>query len=243
MLEEAQKHLREIQPLYPDLGLKLCDNGYALYSGKIAFSANFQDLGLIEDEFEVEIMFPVDGMDKVPSAKEIGGRIPRDIDYHVARDGIMCLGAPLDIRRKFKEQPSLQSFIDKVLIPFLYSFRFKQEHGYMPYGELSHGGKGIIEYYRELFDTDSELKALELLKILVEDNYRGHIPCPCSRGERLRNCHGPQIREIQQFQTKEQFESDYFLCLQSHIKSGKTIPNTLITKRLRKYFEKKKSAK
>lgn len=238
MLEEAEKHLREIEPYYPDLGLKLCDNVYAIYSGKIAFSANYEDLGLIDDEFEVEIMFPIDGTEKVPSAKEIGGRIPRDIDFHVGSDGIMCLGAPLDLKRKFIEQPSLHSFIDKVLIPFLYSFSFKEKHGYMPFGELSHGGKGIAEYYRELFETDSDVAVLELLKILVEDNYRGHLPCPCKSQNRLRNCHGKQIREIKDQQTREDFLSDFCSCLKVYIDSGKKLPKSFSTKRLRSYLKK-----
>jgi len=193
---------------------------------------------LIDDEFEVEIIFPITGTDYVPTAKETGGRIPRDFDFHVYPDGTMCLGAPFEIRRKYKQDPSLRAFINHLLIPFLYSFSFKEKHGYMPFGELSHGGKGIAEYYRELFETDSDLAVLELLKIIAEDNYRGHMRCPCESGERLRNCHGKQIREIKDQQTREQFLSDYIFCLKAYMDSGKQAPRWLMTKKLRSYWSK-----
>ena len=34
------------------------------------------------DRFQVEIPFP-DGINKLPSVREVGGRIPRDSDYHI----------------------------------------------------------------------------------------------------------------------------------------------------------------
>lgn len=107
----------------------------------------------------------------------------------------------------------------------------------MPFGELSHGGKGISEYYKEFFETDSELVVIELLKIIIEDSYRGHMPCPCASGKRLRNCHGPKIVEIKEQQTREQFFSDFVDCLQIYTNSGKQIPPGFITKRLSNYWD------
>lgn len=237
-MQQAENNLKEIADDYPGLRLKSFDQKWAVYSGNLAFTANYDGRGLIDDEFEVEISFPVSGVIDVPSAKEIGGRIPREPDFHVNSDGTMCLGAPLDIRRKYKQDSSLRAFINYLLIPFLYSFSFKEKHGYMPFGELSHGEKGISEYYKEFFETDSELSVIELLKIIIEDNYRGHMPCPCVSGKRLRNCHGPQIMEIKEQQTREQFFSDFISCLQIYTNSGKDIPPGFMTKRLSSYWDK-----
>ena len=174
----------------------------------------------------------------MPKAKEIGGRIPCDPDSHVNGDGAMCLGASFEIRRKYKQYRSLLAFVNRLLVPFLYSFSFKEKYGHMPLGELSHGRKGVVEYYKEFFGTDSDLSVLELLKIIVEDNYRGHISCPCESRKRLRNCHGPQIREIKDQQSREQFFSDFLYCLRFHLDSGKELPRQLVTKRLRNYWNK-----
>jgi hypothetical protein len=234
----ADNYLKEIEQEYPSLRIKFCDKNFATYVGIIAFAANYNDCGLIDDEFEVEIVFPLTNTDDVPKAKETGGRIPCNPDFHVNDDGTMCLGAPFEIRRKHKQDLSLRAFINRLLIPFLYAFSFQEKHGHMPFGELSHGRKGVVEYYREFFWTDSDLSVLELLKIIVEDNYRGHISCPCESGKRLRNCHGPQIREIKEQQSREQFFSDFIDCLRVYMDSGKKPPRQLVTKRLRNYWNK-----
>ncbi len=238
MQKKAINELEEIKQYYPSLRLKDSDNDWATYSGTIAFTANYESRGLIDDEFEIEIVFPLTGKDYLPTAKETGGRIPHEPDFHINSDGTMCLGVIFEIRRKHKQAPSLKAFINSLLIPFLYAFSFKEKHGHRPFGELSHGEKGVAEYYTEFFGTSSDLVVLELLKIIVEDSYRGHLPCPCNSGKRLRNCHGKQIREMKEQQNREQFFSDFVYCLQAYIDSNKQVPQGLITKRLRSYWNK-----
>ena len=242
MQKLAKDNLEEVAQDYPGLNLISSDGDSAVYSGIIAFTANHSGHGLISDQFEVEIVFPLTPTtDDIPTAKEIGGRIPREPDFHVNPDGTLCLGAPLAIRRKYKKDPSLRSFINQQVIHFLYGYCIKQQKDYWPFDELSHGRKGIAEYYQDFFKTNSDLAVLEFLKIIVEDNYRGHVPCPCESGKRLRNCHGSQIREIKGQQTREQFFSDFIDCLQVYMDLGKNIPRRLITKRLRSYWNKTSS--
>lgn len=238
MLYQAKKYLEEVEQNYPHLRLESCKDNLATYRGTIAFTANYKGCGLIDDVFKVEILFPLTNKGDIPIAKEIGGRIPRKHDFHVNDDGAMCLGAPLEVRRLYKQTPSLEAFINRLLIPFLYSFSFKEKYGYMPFGELSHGVKGVAEYYKELFGTNSNLAVLSLLKIIVEDHYRGHILCPCGSGHKLRNCHGQQIREIKEHQTREQFFSDFLACLKIFNDSGKQVPRQLVSKRMLNYWKK-----
>jgi len=76
---------------------------------------------------------------------------------------------------------------------------------YSPWGELSHGGKGIREHYQEVFETDDFRTILRLLKLLADGNYRGHLPCPCGSGTIQRRCHGEKLRELMNAQSPEQF--------------------------------------
>ena len=79
----------------------------------------------------------------------------------------------------------------------------------MPFGELSHGGIGILEYYQELFDLKDTRRVLTMLKILADDKYRGHDRCPCGSGKRLRSCHGGKLLEVQPLQSPSNFQRDF----------------------------------
>ena len=234
----AKEFLEEIKEHYPGLRLHSYDNSVALYKGTLAFRANYQDHGLIDETFEIEIMFPLQVSEISPTAKEIGGQIPKTPEFHINGDETMCLAAPLEVRRKYLRDSSLHAFINQQVIPFLYGYSIKTQKGYWPFGELPHGGEGIAEYYKKHFNVQSDLAVIELLKILVEDNYRGHVLCPCGQENKLRHCHGPQILEIKGYQSREKFFSDFIECLRLYLDSGQKLPHRVNTKKLRSYWSK-----
>jgi hypothetical protein len=115
----------------------------------------------------------------------------------------------LAIKAKFSEDPSLKGFVRNCLVPYLYSFSYYIRYGNLPFGELSHGIQGIYEYYSELFLIQDKNSILKLLKILAGDNYRGHLPCPCGSGKRLRSCHGSIVLRIKGLQSPVDFKNEY----------------------------------
>lgn len=234
--EQAEALLAEVKHHFPALALKSCDGDFAVYKGIIGFSADYKVKGRIEDEFEVEITFPLASGGE-PTAKETGGRIPREPRYHINGDGTMCLGAPLEVRRKRKKDSSLYAFITNQVIHFFYSYCYKERNGASPFGELSHGSEGLVEHYKELLETDSNLVVLELLKIIVADHYRGHLICPCGSSERLRKCHGPQIQEMRKQQTREQFLEDFLCCFEEYADSEQKLPRHFLNKKLYTYLK------
>jgi len=177
-----------------------------LISGTLRFSASYNNTR-IEDAFNVEVTLPKDYPDSPPSSRELGGRIPKD--YHQYIGGAMCLGAPLDVSMKFAKTPTLVGFVESLLIPYLFSFVQWESRGIMPYGELSHGGLGLYEYYQNLFESSSPIAVLGLLKVLADGDYRGHLPCPCDSKNRLRSCHGPLLRRISRHRSSTGFMNDY----------------------------------
>jgi len=210
----------DLKEKYPGLSLITKDNIPAVL-GPLDFRAEF-DGETINSVFTVEITFPNNFPDSPPIAKEIGGCIPQE--FHKFSDECLCLGTPAIINMVFAKDPTLIVFIEKLLIPYLYSYCYKEKHGVMPYGEL-HGEEGIYESYKDVFKTSSDYVALQLLKILAEDNYRGHLPCPCESGKIVRKCHGPTLLEIKIGTLKERFVYD-FMCYCIHLKnSGKEIPS------------------
>lgn len=208
--ELIQSQFNELKSIYPGLSLLEKDDGIFLIQGMLDFSANYNEV-IIEDIFDIEIVIPVGYPHNLPEVREIGGRIPRN--FHTYSDGTLCLGAQLSIRMKFIRNPTLNTFVQELIIPYLYSFCHKRIYKTMPYGELSHGGQGILEFYCELFNTKSEDVAIGFLRILA-GNYRGHQSCPCGSGNKLRDCHGESIRMISTYQDQNSFKYDYKQCLE-----------------------------
>ena len=168
----------------------------------------------IEDTYQIEIHIPNDYPESPPTAFETGNKIDKSFE-HFMSDGSLCLGAPLEVRKKFLPHKNLLRFINAQLVAYLFSYSYKRDYGETPFGELAHGGMGIRQYYQGLFSVDDHVAVLGLLKVLADDSYRGHLPCPCGRGSILRRCHGQQLRELSSVQSCEHFSQDVIAVLGS----------------------------
>jgi len=200
-----QKQFEELANIYS--GLVLCEDVPGLWTirGMLSFSATFQD-ETITEVFSVLIALPRDYPDSPPTVQETGGRIPAD--FHQYHDRTLCLGAPVEVSRRFKADPCLVTFVETLVVEYLYGYIYFEKFGEMPFGELSHGAKGIREYYQGLFKTDNVQIVLSLLKVMADGTYRGNQACPCGSGKILRKCHGPSMLDLVQQQPKERFLSD-----------------------------------
>lgn len=145
----------------------------------------------IEDRFNIELRIPEDYPKTPPNAYETGDRL--NGYHHLFTDGRLCLGAPVEVCKQFAMQPTLLSFVEELVVPFLFSFSYERQYGEMPFGELAHGGEGLLDYYVDFFRT-SEEKTISLLIYVAVDNRNRHGSCPCGSGRRLENCHGPSSR-------------------------------------------------
>ena len=230
---EIQEQFTELVSVYA--GLALCQDlpGEWVVRGDLSFSATYRDK-TVEDTFVILMKLPLDFPDSYPSVQETGGRIPTN--FHQFPERTLCLGAPAEVQTRFARAPRLLSFVNDLVVPYLYSFRYWQDHGEMPFGELSHGGRGILEYYQDLFGVENHSAALGLLKILADNTYRGHLQCPCGSGQALRRCHGAQLRNLITVQSSESFLVEMMAILNSlgseEIRrlSRKYLPNRLLRK-------------
>jgi hypothetical protein len=203
-----QQQFRELVFKFNKLVLEKRMDGEWQISGILGFTGDYSGK-LIEDEYSILITLSKDYPQKPPQAWETGNRIPSG--FHKYTNGLLCLGAPLAVIATFYEEPTLSGFVHNCLIPYLYSYSFYSLYGSFPFGELSHGPKGIYDYYKELFHVEENRAILKLIRILAEDNYRGHLPCACGSGKRLRSCHGPQLRKIKLLQSPLDFLEEYKL--------------------------------
>lgn len=238
--ELIQEQFLELKNIYQRLSLvDQADPKCMFVKGTLDFSGRGNGQ-LINDSFEIEILISEVFPKEPPSTKEIGGRIPSA--FHHYDDGSLCLGTPLHIRMTFLQNPTLLGYVQDLVIPYLFSYCYWKKFGRMPFGELSHGRKGIMEYYKELFNLKSDLVVIKLLKIIAEDNYRGHHICPCGSGKIIRQCHGEIIRKIKIYQCQDDFIHDYCRCILYLKKNVKKIPTSLLSQKILQHIEKNQAA-
>ena len=206
-MDQIEIDFNELKVIYQDFRL-FREEGETHIVGDLPFSATYNGKSPIIDQYKIKILLPKDYPNSPPKSMECDGRIPKS--FHTNPDATLCLGAPLEVRMKFNG--NLLDYVKKLVIPYLYSYSFYEKYGEMPYGELSHGGRGILESYQELFDLTSSKCILNLLEILATGKFRGHLDCPCGSRMKLRKCHGPQLIQLSNYQTKFDFINDFNDC-------------------------------
>lgn len=199
------QHFEELVGIYPDLELYLDGPGYWAIRGALSFIATFNDI-TVTDTFSILIEIPSDYPKCQPSVQETGGRIPSD--FHQYIDRTLCLGAPVEVERRFRAEPRLLPFVSNLVVPYLYGFVYVQKNGEFPFGELSHGSKGIREFYQDTFRTADLQIIFAMLKILAEKRYRGHLLCPCGSDKILRKCHGSTLLRLSKHHNEARFLHD-----------------------------------
>lgn len=182
-----------VREKYPTFEISKRENDYIL-TGELILNHVFDDVRMT-GKFNLEIVVPGDFPLAFPKVKELSNCI--DENYpHLYEGGQFCLASDLELKMFFSQDTDLCSFIEKYVIPYLYTYRFYEEYGVYPYGERSHGIMGDLEYLKDLFEVDDWGQVLDIMLFVVQSPYRGHSLCPCGSGKRIRNCHGEILKKV-----------------------------------------------
>jgi len=65
-----------------------------------------------------------------------------------------------------------------------------------PFGQWSHGAAGVVEYYRWLLQTEDATTIASFLQVLAKRNMKGHWPCPCGSGLKIRRCCRDRVMDL-----------------------------------------------
>ena len=92
----------------------------------------------------------------------------------------------------------------------------------MPFGERSHGVKGIEEAYMERYDLFDRNALIQIMLYLSKiQRYRGHAKCPCGSGKKLRNCHGRRVLKDIMSPLSKNYQIDALQILAAYIDERK----------------------
>ena len=199
-----KKHVDKLNTAFP--GFRLLEKTDSKYSvvGNLNFTVKYNG-NVIKDDYDIEILIPDMYPQCPPDVQEVGGKILRCPDNHINDDGTFCFGAPLAVKQTFSQYRDLLWFVREQVVRFLFNHSYKREFGIRPDGELSHGPKGLLEYYYELFNAQNNVTVLEFLRLLSVDQYNDHDLCPCGSGRKIRKCHYRLIKKMRRMSKPEEF--------------------------------------
>lgn len=179
-----------------------------IIEGNFVVNAEYSDISFLLDYSIYAELFNEEN--KVPIIKETGGKIDRKYP-HVNKDGSLCLEISSEILDKCTDAFGFNAevWFNTFVISYFYSYRYYKEYGRYPFGERKHGVAGILEYYQQKFGVETQAKSFECLSYSANHRYRGHLPCPCGSGKRIRNCHSKELWEAQIPSNKKRIQMDY----------------------------------
>ncbi len=156
--------------------------------GKLEIQAKYKNSPEINDCYDIQLLIPEDFPENIPLAREQSGKITEKIaNGHFIGDKYLCLGSPDRIRSIIKKNPIISYFVEKCVIPYLYAISLRNKYGGdLIFGELSHGLKGLIEDYLELYEDSQIIKAHYLVN--KKRRVANKLLCPCGCGRRLGIC-------------------------------------------------------
>ena len=152
------------------------------------------------DCYRIEVVLASDHPHAPPVVYETGYRIPRVSDRHVNQGvnvGSLCLGVPEEIWGFVSSGLDIGTFLDGPVRSFLVGNSLVERGEPWPSGEWAHGAAGICRFYEQQIGIGDPEGVRRLLEYLERPRIKGHWPCPCGSGAKLRNCHMRPVLELQ----------------------------------------------
>lgn len=218
-----------LQDNYPTLKIQDGRDGIIEIVGVLSFNMAFLGQGKpyiinppgdysegikIQDKYQIRIELKKSDFSDLPQVYEIGSRLNniaqsrnlRTVDLHINPSGAVCLCIKPEEAGYLPSGFNLRDFFQNLVIPFFYAQSYFEKNNSWPWGQYSHGGIGLIEWYlrnqnqgpeviKELFDRlkrDKNCWPMFQRLLRSKNAIKGHTECICGKKEKLRDCH-PEI--------------------------------------------------
>lgn len=161
-------------------------------SGMLDFDMLYKPLEKrIKDTYEIEIEMMPSATSALPQVRELGSRIPKEPDRHInPEDEVCCLCSPFEEEKWFTTGFDFKIFLEQYVIPYFFAQTYFNETEEWPWGDYNHGVIGLIESYAAhhgFQQKESLVKIFEIIK--AKSQIKGHWPCVCNSGKKIRQCH------------------------------------------------------
>jgi hypothetical protein len=196
--------LDELFDRFPELSIRPSHSPDLAIAGTIEFQTTHRDCGTLTESFDLEIRVPQKFPRVLPTVSETQGRIPSTFHHNGNRE--LCLGSLLRLQLIVQRNPTLLGFLEGCVIPYLINFAVSKRTGNLPFGELKHGARGLLDDYRSILHANSDQCCLGLLELLkIKKRIANKRPCPCASGRRLGRCHNKHLNRLRRQAPRSQF--------------------------------------
>ena len=138
-----------------------------------SITVNMSSLGFtLYKTYRVEIIIPLDS-DELPYVLDVGNQIDGSYPHRYV-DGKLCLETDTNIRIRFIDGFSLETWMSEYVETYFFSYEFYQRYGEFPFGERGHGWDGIIQTYSDFFNEADGAKTIKIMASISNGKYRGH---------------------------------------------------------------------
>ncbi len=140
------------------------------------------------DNFEIRLEFPSKFPISEPLLFETGGRIPKEIDRHVKKDGSCCFEVWESWLAR-NENASPQDLLYGPIHDYFFSQYCFEQYGKWPFGYYNHYKDGILESFSDTLKCPlDEAEIKYLLRLFSEPGQRLNWPCPCNSNKNIGRC-------------------------------------------------------
>ncbi len=207
--ESAVQQVNHLLHLYDGLSIESILGSEIVLSGQLLIDRVALDFRLYKN-YQIRIVVPVLS-DVLPYVVDSGNHIDESYPHRYA-DGRLCLETDAAIRIHFLGGFNLEDWMHNFVEPYYFSYEYFQRYGTFPFGERAHGIEGVLQTYGDFFDESDYVKIFRIMDFILFGHYRGHLPCPCGSGGKMRLCHGASIKRFfENEKLKKIVQNDYKL--------------------------------
>ena len=205
--ESALQQVNSLLQIYDKLHIEKESNEEIILLGEILVNRTSLSYHVYK-AYKIEIHIPLES-DELPYMLDVGNAI--DPNYsHRYISGKLCLETDSMIRIRFIDGFDLVSWMLEFVEPYFFSYEYYQRYGCFPFGERTHGIDGVLQSYGDIFQEDDLAKVVDILNFINSGRYRGHLPCPCGSGKKMRACHGDSIKPFFENDSLKKIVEDLF---------------------------------
>ncbi len=167
------------------------------YDGKVndsyKFSGNFflkDDKGELIESFGIILLFPKAYPNAFPIVFSTDGKIERIDDFHISKEGAICVEHTYVANKLASSGFRLYDFIDYYLPKYFSWVLLKQSGVTQGLEEWGHQDAGTIQIYESLLhNTDRKVIKKFLENYLSATKIGRNSKCYCGNGKKLKHCH------------------------------------------------------